>query len=1019
MPPKSLNNTKTDDKNKYVKSLIEEFREIKNGSRKTAKIDLTKVNVQQAIKLIQQNVNNKKLAFELNDGKIYMLNDSTMSKLMKGLIDENSAANDEAIGSDQELIKLTNLTKDVTLKLIEPKGDQEPDKRLTKKTRPGGGFFKYTNKTHFDFSRYGIFNDVNKENYHDNCLYLALKAAGLPEDKLQQLKIFVMNRIIPKCKLGEVCKLLQICVKLTSLRSDDTGRAEYFGDKSHPCYHVGLVDEHYFIIEKTDVTSFSILNYEDIKHLPKCNMFYRKLDNNKYKTSNDKFIDSFKLIKLLLDNKETLLEPIYYDEHIMDTQFYDKVTEYNTLEYPETCTTCQKYKAKEDTDYYKVFFDFETITNEDTHKPYLVRFETEDDEQREFIGENCAIDMLNNLPNKKKIMLIAHNANYDCRFLLKHLSYEKPIVKSGRFLSVDSMFYRYCDKQQPISIKIKDSCKIIQMPLKDFGKSFKLDVHKEVMPYKIYTKENIDRVYIPILEAVQHINDKDTETLINNIDKWGCRGEGHKFNYFNILKYSSEYCRLDCTVLHKGYNIFADWMLEYTGLDIDDYITIQSLASDYKLKEGCYDGVLMFSGVVQHYISNCIVGGRCMTNSNKMYHVKRKIADFDACSLYPSAMFRMLGYLVGKPKILNNTQLNYNFLKNQDGYFIRVKITKVGKSRQFPLMSKYNENGVRVFTNEMVNETIYIDKTSLEDLIKFQSVDFEVIDGYYFNEGRNDQIKITIKHLYDLRKRLKKDKNPAQVVIKLLMNSMYGKTILKPVETDTVVVPEWRFEKYINYNYNFIQSCIKVGDRYYVKKIKSILNHYNYVQCGVEILSMSKRIMNEVMCLAEDLDLKIYYQDTDSMHINYEEVDTLAAEFKNIYGRELIGEDMSQFHVDFDMDGAKGDIYAKECYFIAKKVYIDKLESVDAEGNTINSDHIRMKSVPTSCIKYTSKEMNLQPMELYKQLFESKKINFDLTEGGNNCGFKYEKDMSVRSYQESEFNRCIGFSSEVEKIEVF
>ena len=59
MPPKSLNNTKTDDKNKYVKSLIEEFREIKNGSRKTAKIDLTKVNVQQAIKLIQQNVNHK------------------------------------------------------------------------------------------------------------------------------------------------------------------------------------------------------------------------------------------------------------------------------------------------------------------------------------------------------------------------------------------------------------------------------------------------------------------------------------------------------------------------------------------------------------------------------------------------------------------------------------------------------------------------------------------------------------------------------------------------------------------------------------------------------------------------------------------------------------------------------------------------------------------------------------------------------------------------------------------------
>ena len=113
--------------------------------------------------------------------------------------------------------------------------------------------------------------------------------------------------------------------------------------------------------------------------------------------------------------------------------------------------------------------------------------------------------------------------------------------------------------------------------------------------------------------------------------------------------------------------------------------------------------------------------------------------------------------------------------------------------------------------------------------------------------------------------------------------------------------------------------------------------------------------MNEVMTLAEDLNLETYYQDTDSMHINYEEVDTLAAEFKNIYGRELIGEDMSQFHVDFDMDGAKVDTYRKECCFIAKKGYVDKLESVDSDGNAINSDRIRMKSVPTSCINYTSK----------------------------------------------------------------
>ena len=39
------------------------------------------------------------------------------------------------------------------------------------------------------------------------------------------------------------------------------------------------------------------------------------------------------------------------------------------------------------------------------------------------------------------------------------------------------------------------------------------------------------------------------------------------------------------------------------------------------LREGCYDDVAMFSGVVQHYIPNLIVGGRCMTSNSKMYHV--------------------------------------------------------------------------------------------------------------------------------------------------------------------------------------------------------------------------------------------------------------------------------------------------------------------------------------------------------------------------------------------------------------
>ena len=96
--------------------------------------------------------------------------------------------------------------------------------------------------------------------------------------------------------------------------------------------------------------------------------------------------------------------------------------------------------------------------------------------------------------------------------------------------------------------------------------------------------------------------------------------------------------------------------------------------------------------------------------------------------------------------------------------------------------------------------------------------------------------------------------------MKEIMNSMYGKTILKPIETETIVKKETDYIKYVSFNYNYIQSSIQVGDRYYIKKIKCIIDHYNYAHCGVGILSTSKRIMNKVMTLAEDEKLSIWYK---------------------------------------------------------------------------------------------------------------------------------------------------------------
>ena len=89
-----------------------------------------------------------------------------------------------------------------------------------------------------------------------------------------------------------------------------------------------------------------------------------------------------------------------------------------------------------------------------------------------------------------------------------------------------------------------------------FGKSFKLDVEKESMPCQPYTQEDIEKAYVPIYGSVSYIDDDNVAQFLNNIDKWGCRGEDHKYSQFNILMYSSKYCEMDCHVLRLGYERF-------------------------------------------------------------------------------------------------------------------------------------------------------------------------------------------------------------------------------------------------------------------------------------------------------------------------------------------------------------------------------------------------------------------------------------------------------------------------------
>ncbi len=136
--------------------------------------------------------------------------------------------------------------------------------------------------------------------------------------------------------------------------------------------------------------------------------------------------------------------------------------------------------------------------------------------------------------------------------------------------------------------------------------------------------------------------------------------------------------------------------------------------------------------------------------------------------------------------------------------------------------------------------------------------------------------------------------------------------------------------------------------------------------------------MNEVMCLAFDIGCHIYYQDTDSMHIEVDDLPRLVNGFKEKYNRELIGTNLGQFHSDFPTINGHDEMPKSiESYFLMKKMYIDKLQDSTGEIDYM----IRGKGLTQNSIKYAYKEFGNDPMKLYESLFNGNTQTFDLTKG--------------------------------------
>ena len=896
--------------------------------------------------------------------------------------------------------------------------DPTKTKNLFTKRKREGAFFPYSHNIDNDhvekvLQELQIYKKGFVPTNPDICFIQAIRGQSIPDSIINKIKHDVRSEFISTRDIKKVCEINGIYIELR-LEKNQMETEKYGNPSSEYRAKICKQGKHYFrYIKNTGITSFFIKNYEQMKHKKDGHLFYKKDER-----TSKRFIDSYNLVQHLIKNKN-LLEDVDYDiikSFVNVTVDDEKIYNWDI----DACCKPIEVKNKESQDrYVNIYFDSETYCSKtNKHIPYLCSYLDDENDGKSFHGYACIQEMLDYLANMygtskfkeaPTLRMFAHNSTYDGSFLIKYLQGLQILEKDNKYVSMKGF---YCFNKGPkkfIQIAVRDSYRIIPMSISDIPKSlgFGDEVAKEVMYYDMYNYKTIDHItkvtkkelkkYINIYNENSQIESEKLEekkkTFYDNLKTWNCINED---GTYDLQMYSQKYCEIDCKVLKRGLQEFQRVFREIDNrIDVYEFFSLPSLAEYYFKINGCFDGCYQLAGSIGTWFSNFVHGGRVMTRDNKMLKVEKEIQDFDAVSLYPSAMKLFNGYLKGMPKKL--TRFDYETVKKYDGYFVKVKVNKVGIPRPFPLLC-YKEDGSKCWSNDMEGRYVFLDKYGLEDAIEFQDIDFDIVEGFYFDEGFNTKIKDQIQVIFSKRLEAKKAGNDAlQLVYKLLMNSSYGKLIQKTPDSEIKYILTKDLEKFIDSHYNHIKIWQTIQETEYtrVEMFKSLDTSFSAPHLGCSVLSYSKRIMNQVICLADDYNINIYYQDTDSMHIDADKVNQLAVLFQEKYGRELIGKSMGQFHCDFDFKGCS-DVKSVGLIALGKKMYIDKLVGVK-DSKLQMGFHTRLKGISEGAITDYCDRKKIDRWELFNRLYSGKGITFNLMVN-NKVQFKKNK------YQEYETN---------------
>lgn len=502
----------------------------------------------------------------------------------------------------------------------------------------------------------------------------------------------------------------------------------------------------------------------------------------------------------------------------------------------------------------------------------------------EFIMECLKIVEKRNISRNSKYLFFFHNLNkFDSYFILKRLGFQDRF--SVKLISRNNQIYKITiqDKITNLKLEFRDTLLYLPISLEKLAELFCVNNKKG-----LFSEE--------FLDSNIYFSDSPFK--------------------FKLI----EYCLLDSLALQEGFENFLSYIRETLKIEPLKSLSLPAI-SLYYFRSKFYDDINLpiekLSKNKDTFIRKSYRGG--VVDLFKPHLING--FHYDINSLYPYVM-KMFPMPIGSGKWVHTISDIDNFFG-----FIKVEVTSPEDMHK-PFLNYYDSDLGLISPIGTWTEVYFSEEIKYALKLGYK---FKYLQGISYNKGI--VFKDFVEYLYAIRLKFPKG-TPLNILIKLIMNSLYGKFGMKLNITESKLINNEEIKEYISiYDVKNIstfgeKSLITIEKEPVLEKLDALFANQNLSFKRYESLRKLKVNVNENSAVhiasaitaygrieidkfKRDPALDVYYSDTDSIFCKY----PISSEF-------LSNTELGKFKLENEV---------QEAIFLCPKVYMIK----NSKGETI------------------------------------------------------------------------------------